>query len=122
MTPDANTSQQILANLTDNMKSGSNSSGGDVIVSDGELEVRIICPVGWSASMGGKDNSTHYEGTGDAVIEFDPADYDVLAAAVQKTTGGNDKLKVQIVKDGKVVDEESTTDAYGVVSVSTTVK
>ena len=121
LSPDANTSDLMLTDLTDNI-TGSDSKGGDVIVSDGELEVRISCPVSWSASIGNQTTSESYDGTGDAVIEFDPDKYDVIAAAVQKTDSGNDELKVQIVKDGKVVDEESTTNEYGVVTVSTTVK
>ncbi len=116
LSPDANTSQQMLTDLT------GDSSDGDVIISDGELEIRISCPVGWSASIGNQSVSEPYSGTGDAVIEFDPDKYDVIAAAVQKTDAGNDELKVQFVKDGKVVDEASTTNEYGVVTVSTTVK
>lgn len=122
LTPDANTPQQTLTGFADNLTGAKNSSGGDVIVSDGELEIRISCPVKWSASIGDKSTSTMYDGTGDAVIEVNPDKYDVIAAAVQKTNAGKEKLKVQIVKDGKVVDEGTTTEDYGVVTVSATVK
>lgn len=122
LTPDANTSQQVLTDIASNLTNATNSSGGDVIVSDGELEVRIFCPVKWSASIGDQNTSTMYDGTGDAVIEVDAKEYDVIAAAVQKKTAGNDQLKVQIVNKGKVVDVETTTEDYGVVTVSATVK
>lgn len=90
------------------------------ISSDDGLEIRITCPTEWSASIGDGDTSTMYEGSGDDVIEVDTSQYDVVAAAVQKTTTGSDKLKVEMIKDGEVVDKESTTDDYGVVTVSTT--
>lgn len=35
-----------------------------------------------------------------------------------RKTSGNDKLKVEIIKDGKVLDSKSTTKDYGVVTVS----
>lgn len=117
LSPDANTSQQMLSNLV-----GNTSQGGDVIISDGELEVRISCPVEWSASIGDESKTNSYKGIGDSVIELDPDEYDVVAAAVQKTTSGNDELKVQLIKDNIVLDENSTTNDFGVVTVSTTVK
>lgn len=95
--------------------------GDDTSVSDEGLVIKISCPVEWSASVGDTDTSTMYEGSGDDVIEIDGSQYDTVAAAVQKKTGGSDKLEVEILKDGDVVDSESTTKDYGVVTVSTTI-
>ncbi|MDO5859763.1 hypothetical protein [Methanobrevibacter sp.] len=111
----ATTSNNVISASTSFDKPLSNSA-------DEGLKVRITCPVEWSASIGSGDDSTHYEGTGDDVVEIDDSKYDVIAAAVQKKTSGSDKLKVDIIKDGKVVDTESTTKDYGVVTVSATLK
>ncbi|WP_295112445.1 zinc ribbon domain-containing protein [uncultured Methanobrevibacter sp.] len=100
-----------------------NGLSGDIIggdVEDYDVQIKIICPVEWSASIGDENTSTHYEGTGNRTINIDSDDYEVIAAAVQKTKSGSDNLKVQIIKDGKVVDTESTTKDYGVVTVSAT--
>ena len=107
----------------DDVDSGLVSNVGNIntVSSDEGLQIRISCPVDWSASVGDGDASTMYEGTGDEVIEIDESQYDVIAAAVQKKTSGSDKLEVQIIKDGNVVDDESTTKDYGVVTVSTTI-
>lgn len=72
----------------------------------------------WSASIGDTDTTVQHEGTGSKVINIDESRYDTIAAAVQKKTSGNDKLKVEIIKDGKVLDSKSTTKDYGVVTVS----
>lgn len=99
----------------------STDNNDDAVVSDEGLVIKITCPVEWSASVGDTDTSTMYEGSGDDVIEIDASQYDTVAAAVQKTTSGSDKLKVEIIKDGDVVDSESTTKDYGVVTVSTNI-
>ena len=99
----------ISDSIIDDAASGSNS-----------VEIRITCPVEWSASVGDDKDSTMYEGTGDDVINVDAENMDVIAAAVQKKTDGFDKLKVEIVKDGKTLDSASTKEDYGVVTVSST--
>lgn len=94
----------------------------DTSSSDDEegLQIKISYPGEWSASVGDDKQTTSYSGTGDDVIKADASEYDVIAAAVQKKDGNSDKLKVQIIKDGDLLDSESTTEDYGVVTVSAT--
>lgn len=101
----------------------SDSAKGNDSASDAGLQLKITCPVSWSASIGEDDNSQYYESTGDEIITLNPDDYDkVVAAAVQKKEAGSGELKVEIIKDGEVVDMEKTTKDYGVVTVSTSLK
>ena len=103
--------------VTDRIISNDVTSSAD---NDSGLIIKITCPSEWSASFGDSEDSTTYKGTGDETIELSKTRYDVLAAAVQKTKGNSDKLKVEIIKDGKVLDSDSTTKEYGVVTVSAT--
>lgn len=104
--------------LNDNIVS--NSDDSSKASSENGLIIKITCPSEWSASFGDSEDSTTYQGTGDESIEVSDTRYDVLAAAVQKTKANSDKLKVEIIKDGKVLDSDSTTKEYGVVTVSAT--
>ena len=103
--------------IDDDIISDSVTTDDDVSVPSG-VQVKITCPVEWSASVGDDKESTHYEGSGDDIINIDDEDMDVIAAAVQKKTEGSDKLKVEIIKDGKTLDSASTKKDYGVVSLS----
>lgn len=103
-------SDDIITDVDD--KSSSDNDEG--------LQIKITYPGEWSASIGDQKDSTSYTGTGDEVIDIGESRYDVLAAAVQKTKSDSDKLEVEIIKDGKVLDSDSTTKEYGVVTVSAT--
>ena len=50
-------------------------------------------------------------------VDLDGDSWDMVSATIQKQGGDSGDLTVQIIKDGKVTKEESTTAAYGVVSV-----
>ena len=45
----------------------------------------------------------------------------IISANAQKTDSGSGTLTIQILKDGKVIEESSTDAEYGVASVSATV-
>ena len=83
------------------------------------VQIKITYPYAWSAHIGDSNDTNHYEGVGDKTFEIDESDYDVIAAAVSKKDSNSDELKVEGIKDGTVVDMESTTKNYGTVSVST---
>lgn len=104
-------SDDIITDADDTSSSSSDDEG---------LVVKITYPGEWSASIGDSEDSTLYDGTGDEVIELSDTRYDVVAAAVQKTKASSDKLEVEIIKDGKVLDSDSTTKDYGVATVSAT--
>ena len=98
--------------ISNDITSGTNDNDG--------LVVEISYPGEWSASIGDQDTSTMYNGKGDESIKINEGRYDVIAAAVQKTDGSSDKLKVKIIKDGDTLDSASTSKEYGVVTVSAT--
>jgi hypothetical protein len=79
--------------------------------------VRVVAPAGasWSGAIG--DSSVDGVGSRNVTIQ----EGWVTAATVQKSDGGAWALKLQLVNQGgDVVDESSTSAAYGVATVSGT--
>ena len=80
-----------------------------------DLQVKIITNGSWNGSISVDGNSAIYNGTGDKTIDLNGTPIDSVAVAIQNL--GTGQLKVQIIKEGKVVKEQSTTD-YGVVTIT----
>lgn len=83
------------------------------------VQVHIITDGSWSGSIGDVGSQSTYDGTGEDTIDLGDAD-SIVSAAIQKQSGDSSELKVEIIKDGKVIKDASTTGEYGVVTVSTT--
>lgn len=81
-------------------------------------QVKVIYDGSWSGAAGGTDSINSYDGTGDETIDLGDVPYGIVSANAQKQDGSSDKLTIQILKDGKVVKEGSTSAAYGVAQVT----
>lgn len=104
------------SNSNDN--SNSHSSDTSDNLGDSDVQVRITCKGKWSGSIGVGTSISSYSGKGDKIINLDGSSSDIVSASIQKQSDSNGKLKVEIIKNGKVVKEASTTSAYGVVSLA----
>jgi len=102
-------------NSSESVKTGDNSNQNTNTVKG--YQVRITTSGSWSGSIGSIDQST-YDGAGDKTIDVKDVSGGILVAVIQKQGGDSSELKVEILKDGKVIKEGSTTAAYGVVTVS----
>jgi hypothetical protein len=71
----------------------------------------------WSGSYGDLTSSKSIEGSGTKTIAMNNPEM-CISASIQKKDDSNNKMTVKILKNGKVLEEESTAAAYGVVSVS----
>lgn len=89
--------------------SGSDSSG---------YSVKIIAEGGWSGSImsGGSSKSVEGEGTETFKLDGNPS---IVSANAQKQGANSNELTIQIIKDGKVVKESSTSAEHGLAQVST---
>ena len=96
----------------------SDSSLSDDGIGDSDIQIRVTCDGDWQGSVGVGSSQASYSGSGDKLINLDGDSSDIVAAAVQKQDSGNGKLKVEIIKEGKVVKDASTTSEYGVVSLA----
>lgn len=117
--PDSNTSDiyEDSYDYSDDIIS-SGSSDSDYGIGDSDIQIRVTCDGDWQGSVGVGSSQASYSGSGDKLINLDGDSSDIVAAAIQKQDSGNGKLKVEIIKDGKVVKDASTTSEYGVVSLA----
>lgn len=90
-------------------------SGGDA--GGSTFEVRVQYSGEWQGSIGADGSARSIDGTGSKTIavEGNPT---AISANAQKQDDGSDELIVQILKDGEVVKEASTTAEYGVAQVT----
>ena len=110
LSSDKNTSP---ATTTSNSQDTSNSQAKGV-------QIHIIYDGEWQGAMGSGGSTKTISGSGEDTLTIDDPDY-VVSANAQKMDGGSGKLTIQIVKDGKVVEETDTDAEYGVASVSATI-
>jgi hypothetical protein len=98
---------------------GIQSSGGDTSnsASEGAFEVRVVYSGQWQGSISVGGSARSVEGSGDETIPLD-GNPSVISANAQKNAADSEELTVQILKDGEVVKETSTTAEYGVAQVS----
>lgn len=83
-------------------------------------QVKIIYDGEWSGAAGDVSSINSISGSGDETIDM-PDDASLISANAQKKDGSSKELTIQILKDGKVVKESSTTAEYGVAQVSASV-
>ncbi|WP_162993957.1 hypothetical protein [Halalkalicoccus subterraneus] len=84
---------------------------------DGSFSIRVDYDGEWSGAVGSEGSSRSVDGSGTEEIEID-GDPMVISANAQKQDDSSDELTIQILQDGEVVAEQSTTAEYGVASVS----
>ncbi len=83
------------------------------------VQVKVIYSGDWSGAAGDTNSMNSISGSGEETIDLDDDAY-IVSANAQKQDSGSDTLTIQILKDGKVVEESSTDAAYGVAQVSAT--
>ena len=83
-------------------------------------QVKIIYDGEWSGAAGDVSSINSISGSGDETIDM-PDDASLISSNAQKKDGSSNELTIQILKDGKVVKESSTTAEYGVAQVSASV-
>ena len=84
------------------------------------VQIKISYDGEWQGAAGDLGSTNTIQGTGDKTIDVDD-DATIVSANAQKMDGGSGTLTIQILKDGKVVEESSTDAEYGVAQVSATV-
>lgn len=99
-------------------KTASNTSSNNNVAKG--VQVHIIYDGSWQGAMASGGSTKSISGSGETTLDIDKPDY-VVSANAQKMDGGSGKLTIQILKDGKVVEETDTDAEYGVASVSATV-
>lgn len=83
------------------------------------LQVKVIYNGHWKGSIGLNEDLTNYDETGSKTVEYgDFLENDTLSASIQKTESNNNELKVQFIKNGQILKEDSTKTPYGIVTIA----
>jgi len=77
-------------------------------------EVKVIYEGSWSGAIVDSDGSRSISGSGTETFSVDGT----VSANAQKMDGSSQEITIQIIENGNVVEEQSTTSAYGIVSVT----
>lgn len=84
------------------------------------VQIHIIYDGEWQGAAGDLGSTNSISGSGEETIDMDD-DASIVSANAQKMDDGSGTLTIQILKDGKVVEESSTDAGYGVAQVSANV-
>ena len=101
----------------DNGNDDDDSNGDDNGNGDEGFQVRIIYDGEWTGAAGAEGGTSSIEGEGEETIDIDD-DADIISANAQKQDDSDRELTIQILEDGEVVAEESTTAGFGVAQVT----
>ena len=103
----------------DKNTSPSTSNGNSASQAQGK-QIKIIYDGEWSGAAGDAGSVNSISGSGDKTIDVDNSAH-IISANAQKQDAGSSELTIQILKDGKVVKEASTSAEYGMAQVSASV-
>lgn len=86
----------------------------------GTATIKVSYSGSWSGSLGstssaGETSTSSVSGTGTKTFDVSGS---FVSAVIQKSDDSSNTLTVQIIVNGNIVKQESTSAAYGVVSVS----
>jgi hypothetical protein len=101
-------SVQYTSSTTYSAATSSSSSG---------VQIRISYSGLWSGAYGDTGSMQSIDGTGSKTITLNNPS-SVVSTSFQKKDNSGDELKVEILKNGQVLKEGSTTAAYGVVAIA----
>ena len=76
-------------------------------------QVNIIYNGSWTGEMGKAGTPVDKSGTGDELIRLSCAGWDNVTVKIAKLEDNSEPLKVQLLKNGKVIREDTTTEPQG---------
>jgi hypothetical protein len=84
-----------------------------------QVRIKVAHDGEWSGSIGPTSSSRSVEGEGNETFDVEIQDgWDAVSAFMQKEGDDDDPMYVRIIYDGQVVQESSTSTAYGTASVT----
>ncbi|QZX99179.1 hypothetical protein [Halobaculum rubrum] len=93
------------------------SAQPDTAASETGYSVRIRYNGEWQGSVGTAESTRSVDGEGDRTISIEGSP-DIITVNAQKQDDSTDEITVQVLKNGDVIEEASSTAAYGLAQVS----
>ena len=102
-------------------KSSLNVISADEKVQEGSnypYQAHIIYNGTWSGKVGDPNYIREVSGRGDESYNLDCAPWDKVTMVIEKSDGSSNELKIELLKNGNVVAENSTTSSTGSVVIN----
>ena len=81
-------------------------------------QVKIIYDSTWYSQVGNPNSLKEYTGSGDKIINLDTVSWEKVHVDVSKVDSSSSNLTVQLLRNGDVVAENSTTDLLGGITIN----
>ena len=115
----------VLFSVIYNYSQPSNEDSLNVVVADSNVqegsshpyEVKVIYNGTWYAKAGESSSLQEQTSQGTKTFSLDCASWDKVSILVEKTDGSSDTLTVQLIRNGEVVAENSTTDGVNQITI-----
>lgn len=112
----------ILFSVINNLSQPSHEDSLNVIVADDNVQegstrpyqVKVLYDGNWYSNSGDPNYLQSQSGQGQKILALDCAAWDKVSVYVEKTDGSAKEMKVQLLRNGEVVAENSTTNGTGV--------
>lgn len=101
----------------DGMGGGGSDSGSGGSASESSFSVRVEYSGSWQGTIGTGGSTRSVDGSESQTIQIEGSP-NIISANAQKQDAGSDTLTIQILEDGEVVEEASTSAEYGVAQIS----
>ncbi|WP_135827293.1 hypothetical protein [Halorussus halobius] len=108
---------QVTSESGSSISDGSTSSESTTSGSEDTFEFKIVYDGEWSGSISAGGSARTIEGSGTETISIDGSP-DIISGNAQKQDESGAELTVQVLQNGDVVKEASTSAEYGVAQVS----
>ncbi len=116
----------LLFSFIYNMSQPSNEESLNVVVADNNIQegsihpysVKVIYNGTWYSKSGDLNYPVEKSGNGPMSFSLDSASWDKVSVYVEKTDGLSDPLTVQLLRNGDVVGENSTTGSTNQITIS----
>ncbi|MBR0270527.1 MAG: zinc ribbon domain-containing protein [Methanobrevibacter sp.] len=116
----------LLFSLIYNISQPSNEESLNVVVADNNIQegsahpysVKVNYNGSWYSKSGDPNYPVEKSGNGPMTFSLDSASWDKVSVYVEKTDGSSDPLTVQLLRNGEVVGENSTSDSINQVTIS----
>ncbi len=82
------------------------------------FKVNISCNGSWYGEMGSSDNLNTISGKGNKIIDLDTPSWENVSVKVTKVGYSTDPLTVQLIKNGRVIAEDTTNVTDGTITLT----
>lgn len=114
---DGQDQQESTPTATEDATPTEEPTSTDTATPETSYAVRILYNGAWQGSVGTTESTRSIDGEGDRTIAIE-GEPSVITVNAQKQDGSDDEITVQVLENSEVIEESSSTSAYGLAQAS----